>query len=182
MQKTIVKTLALMLCVMAVAFTSCKPDPDPQPEPEPAAANAIFLGTYEGSIYLNGTATAPQFQQLNMPDLPIDSMEFLLRAEISAGSTDETVNVLFSISDETYETTGTGNGTRVNFGTLSYTYTENTSVFTVNLDLTGQLGDSKDRLTLTGPFTGTGNVTMTGYPIALDLTTNGDVTGSLIKE
>lgn len=180
MQKTIVKTLALMMCFIAIAFTSCKPDP--QPEPEPTPANAIFLGTYEGSIYLNGTATAPELIAMGIASLPIDSMEFVLRADISAGSNDQSVDVVFSISDENYETTGTVNDMQVNFGTLSYTYVENSTTFKVDLDLTGLLGNTKNQLTLTGPFTGTGIVTMDNYPVALTLTTSGTVSGTLIKE
>lgn len=175
------KMLILMMCCLAVAFTSCKPDPEPEPDPTPTTPNEIFIGNYTGTIYLNGVATAPQFQQYNLPDYPIDSMEFTLNANITKGETDNDVNVLFSINEEEYNTKGTVNGSTINFGTLSYTYVEGPSTFHVNLDLTGNLNSNKNSLGLTGPFDGTGNVTFEEFPIPVDLTATGTVTGSLTK-
>lgn len=180
--------LVLMMCCMAIAFASCKPDPeptpDPTPDPTPAPANEIFLGDYSGKIYLNGIATAPQFQSLQLPlEYPIDSMEFPLNANITAGDTDKSVNVAFSINEESYNTTGTVNGSQIIFGVLSYTYVEGPSTFHVNLNLTGDLitNSDKNRIELTGPFDGTGNVTIEGFPVPLDLTVEGTVTGTLSK-
>lgn len=145
----------------------------------PTSPNEIFIGSYSGSIYLNGTATAPQFETLSQP---IDSMEFKLDAEITAGANDNSVNVVFTIDGESYETTGTVSQMQINFGTLSYTYVESPSTFQVDLDLTGRLDTNKNKLNLSGPFNGTGNVTIEGFPLPLDLTTVGTVTGTLLKK
>lgn len=174
------KLLVLMMCGFALVFASCHPEPNPQQEP----ANQKFIGQYDGSIYLTGTATAPQLAQFNMPNgMPIDSMMFHLTADITAGQTDNDVNVVFAIvtepENQTYETSGTVNGNTINFGNLTYSYVEGPSSFDVTLTLTGNL--EGNILNLSGPATGTGQVVMDGFPIALDLTVEGNVEGSLIK-
>ena len=181
------KALVLLLSCLAIAFTSCKPDPTPEPDPtpDPTPANAVFIGNYSGSIFLNGNATSPDLTALNLPGYPIDSLEFLLSAQVTAGDTDESVNVVFTISDENYTTKGSVNGNEINFGTLSYTYVEGSSSFLVNLDLVGDLGQAKDELILSGPFNGTGTVTATfqGIPVTLNnLNATGNVSGKLAKE
>lgn len=176
------KTLVLLMCCLAMAFASCHKDPQPTPENEPA--NKRFIGFYEGNIYLNGTANAPQLAQFNMPDgLPLDSMMFQLTANITAGENDETANVLFTIISEpenqSYETTGTVSGNTINFGDLTYHYVEGPSTFDVTLTLTGNLNGNA--LTLTGPATGTGKVNIEGFPVPLDITVEANVDGIIRK-
>ena len=165
-----------------MAFASCHKDPEPEPQNEPA--NQRFIGFYEGNIYLNGTANAPQLAQFNMPDgFPIDSMMFHLTADITAGANDETANVLFTVVNEpesqSYETTASVNGNTINFSDLSYHYVEGPSTFDVTLTLTGNLNDGT--IVLNGPATGTGQVVIEGFSVALDLTVEATVDGQITK-
>lgn len=173
------KSIVMLMCCIAMAFVSCGKDPQPETEP----ANQKFIGYFDGNIYLNGTANAPQLAQ-NFPEgMPIDSMMFHLTANITAGATDDAVNVLFSIIDEdenpTYQTTGTVNGNTINFGNLTYHYVEGPSTFDVTLTLTGNLNG--ENIDLTGPATGTGKVTIEGFPVQLDLTVDAQVDGHLVR-
>ena len=176
------KLLVLMMCSFALAFASC--NPEPEPEPQQGSANHQFIGQYDGFIDLTGNANAPQLANFNMPDgMPIDSMMFHLTADITAGQNDNDVNVVFAIvaepENQTYETSGTVNGNTINFGELTYTYVESPSTFDVTLTLTGNL--EGNTLNLSGPASGTGQVVLDGFPIALDLTVEGNVEGSVSK-
>jgi len=173
------KTLVLMMCCLALAFASCKSDKEQE------AANKKFIGNFEGTIYLNGTANAPQLEELGITQgLPLENMGFDLIADITTGSNDETVNVLFTIpgepEDQSYQTTGSCDGNTVSFGDLTYHYVEDANVFDVTLTLTGELNG--ETMTLTGPATGTGSVMLEGFPIPLDLNVTADVTGSIVKK
>lgn len=175
------KTLVLLMCCLAMAFASCHKDPQPTPQAEPA--NERFKGYYEGDIYLNGTATAPQLAEFNMPSIPLDSMMFHLTAEITPADNDAKTNVLFTIISEpenqSYATTATANGNTISFGDLTYHYVEGPSTFDVTLTLTGNLNGNT--LTLTGPATGTGQVVIDGFPVSLDITVEANVSGDIKK-
>ena len=177
------KSLLFLMCCLALAFASCGPDPDPEPIAEPEVANQRFIGYYDGTIYLSGTANAPQFAQLGMPNgYPLDSVSFHLTADITAGSTDNTTNVVFAIinndESETYETTATVSNNTISFGDLSYTYLYGPTTLNVTLTLTGNLDGG--RLNLSGPANGDGQVLMDG--IMLDLTVEASVTGQITKQ
>ena len=158
------KVFVILMCCLGLAFTSCKPDPKPYEK---------FLGEYLGNILLEGTCTAPMFPGI---ELDLNGASFQLGARIDAGSNDNQVYVTFTVQDESYTTTGTVKDNTIEFGTLSYTYVEGISEFTVHLDLTGTL-TSDNQITLTGPFTGNGDVTYQGMTMVMD--TQGSVTGSL---
>ncbi|MBR4391586.1 MAG: hypothetical protein IKT08_05735 [Bacteroidales bacterium] len=172
------KLLVLMLCMAAIAFTSCKPDPEPEPEPDVTPTEA-FTGHYDGILYLNATATAPQLGEDYA--YTFDSTAFHLTADLTPGDNDETVNVLFTMlsdsEDQTYETTGTVSGNTINFGDLTYHYVENISTFDVTLTLSGELNNNA--LALNGPAIGTGYVSYMG--MMLDITVVGTVDGTLNK-
>ncbi|MCR5014594.1 MAG: hypothetical protein K6A28_07455 [Bacteroidales bacterium] len=172
------KSLVLMMCCLVLAFASCNSDKEQE------AVNKKFIGSFAGTIYLNGTANAPQLAEFGMTQgLPLENMGFDLIADITAGSNDETVNVLFTIpgepEDQSYQTTGTCNGNTISFGDLTYHYVEDISTLDVILTLTGELNG--ETMTLTGPATGNGSVMLEGFPILLDLNVTADVTGSIVK-
>lgn len=170
------KLLVMVLCCLAVAFTSCKPDPE-----EPAeAANKKFLGFYNGSLVLTGTATATIPVEPYTWEIPLDSLSFPVSTEITAGANDNSVKVAFIIDNERYDTDCTVAGNQVNFGQVSYHYTEDGNDFTVNLNLTGDL--SGTRINLSGPYDGTGTVNLPDFPIAVPITVTGNINGSLVKD
>lgn len=174
------KVFILMMCCIAMAFASCKPEQEP--------ANQKFIGTYEGDIYINGTANSPQFADIMPEGIPLDSMGFHLTADITAGEKDDIVNVLFAIvdGDEThsYNTTGSVNGNNIDFGDLSYTYVEGPNTLTVVLTLMGVLNN--DVIVLNGPATGNGKVVLEGFSMSydptLDLTITGEVDGKIVRK
>ena len=167
------KVFVILMCCLGLAFTSCKPDPEPEPEPKPYEQ---FLGEFLGSIELQGVLTSVMFPGT---ELPLDGSTFQLGAKIDAGSSDDQVYVTFTVQEENYVTNGTVNGNTIEFGTLSYTYVENTQEFTVHLDLTGTLSDDTNTITLTGPYTGNGDVNFQGITMVMDA--KGDVTGTLSR-
>ncbi|MCR5014039.1 MAG: hypothetical protein K6A28_04615, partial [Bacteroidales bacterium] len=163
------------LCCLAVAFTSCKPDPE-----EPAeAANKKFIGAYDGTLVLNGTANATLPMEPYNMEIPLDSLCFVLSAEIEAGDTDESVTVTFVIDNEGYESHGTITNTQIIFEPISYHYTEEGNDFTVNLNLEGNLEGTTVKLS--GPYDGTGTINMPDFPIAVPLTVTGTIDGELVK-
>lgn len=169
------KVFVIMMCCLGLAFASCKP--------EQVAPNAAFVGSYVGSIYLVGTATAPELANMGYPaEIPLDSMQFIVNADITAGETKETVLVKFSIDEDTYEHTSTVNGKQMSFGTITYHYTVQGNDFTVDLVLDGILSDDANRIALSGPFTGNGKVIISGIPIPISLQVAGDVTGTINRK
>ena len=154
------------MCCLGLAFTSCKPDPKPYEK---------FIGEYLGNIELEGKLSAVLIPGVEMD---LTGAQFSLGAKIDPSSNDDQVYVTFTVQEEHYTTTGNVKDSTIEFGTLSYTYVDNTTnaEFTVHLDLTGTLTD-ENTITLTGPFTGNGGVTYEG--MTMDMITEGSVTGSL---
>lgn len=178
------KLFILMMCLAAVAFTSCKPDPEPEPEPEPEPIEEpteSFIGNYEGTIYLNAIATSPQWEGVSQN---FDSVAFHLSAAITAGDNDESIHALFTIpgnndEEESCQTTGTVNGKHADFGDITIHYVENVNDLLVTLTLSGDLDNNI--LTLNGPATGSGNVIFGGEPTPIELNVTGTVVGTLTK-
>ena len=160
------KVFVILMCCLGLAFTSCKPEEKPYEK---------FVGNYLGNIELQGKLTSPLFPGV---EYELDGSTFELRAKIEPGTADDKVIVTFTIQDESYTTTGTVSEEQIEFGTLSYTYVEEPSTFTVFLNLTGTLSN-QNLITLTGPYTGNGDVTMEGMTLVMNAA--GNVTGELNK-
>ena len=171
------KTLVMMMCFLAIAFASCRPDPEPEPEPTPEPTNQKFIGSYTGAIVLNGTLSVPQAQQYSMP---IEGVSVDLTAVITAGSNDEMVHVVFTMNKEDYETDAAVSGNSIDFGVLSYNYKEsNGSDVMIQMTPTSILEGNV--INMSGPFTGEGQALFPALPVPVPLTAEGTFTGTLTK-
>ncbi len=139
--------------------------------------NHQFIGSYTGSIVLNGTLSVPNAPQYSMP---LDGLTIDLSAVITPGSTEDIVHVVFTMNKEDYETDAAVSGNSIDFGVLSYNYKENNGS-DVMIQMTPTSFLEGNTINMAGPFEGVGQATFPDVPIPVPLTANGNFTGMLTK-
>lgn len=135
-----------------------------------------FAGTYSGPAVLNGTA---EVQGMASYTLPADTSTLTVQiTPIEEGNYEGR----FVYIDEEYVTTGTLQGDMLVFEPFDREIVIQ-DAFNLNLTLTFNIEAKKieDRLNVSSIVTGTGTLSLTGMPIEMPCSFNGDMQGDLDK-
>lgn len=159
------KTLAIVLCILAVCFASCNKE----------KPNQKFIGAYNGNMTTDIIGTA---MNQSIP-LPVDTVEVAMT--INAGEKDTEVVANCTIQEETRTLKGTVNESTVDFEPLTISYNVEGSSASITIDLNGTLNGTA--LNVTGAISGNGTFVYENFPILFTLsgTTNGILNKLLLE-
>ena len=158
------KSLAIILCVVAVCFASCNKE----------KPNQKFIGSYQGNSIVDLTISA--FGQT----LPFDSITANVAMEITAGSTDDKVVANFTIENKTRTLNGTVNNDEISFEPLTVKENIEGSQIDITINLNGNKVNS-NTLNLSGNITGNGTIVLEDFPMPIPATITGTINGNLNK-
>lgn len=172
------KGIIIALSCIAIMFAACKKPVEPTPvDPTPVDYTTNYVGSYLGQFTL--TVTSMNDQPQSNLEFPVDS----IRMDIAKGAEINAITATVSVENEVYQTTGTTNEEKIDFGTIPFVIDKPDQMYMFDLEL--KLEGTKvvnDSLNIIGTFTGNGNFTLpTGDVIQLD-EVSGTVSGKLGKQ